>query len=58
MLSCESSLVRFNLNSCMHIVGFVTQNKSCSYIVPLKVPKNGQQKTCNLSCNISAKRVE
>ena len=24
----------------------------------LKVQKNGQQKTCNLSCNIAAKRVE
>ena len=25
---------------------------------PLKVRKNGQQKTCNLFCNIAAKRVE
>ena len=24
----------------------------------VKVPKNGQQKTCNLFCNIAAKRVE
>ena len=24
----------------------------------LKVRKNGEQKTCNLSCNIAAKRVE
>ena len=24
----------------------------------LKVRKNGQQKTCNLFCNIAAKRVE
>ena len=27
-------------------------------ILPLKVRKNWQEKTCNLFCNIAAKRVE
>ena len=29
-----------------------------STLVRVKVRKNGQQKTCNLSCNTAAKRVE
>ena len=36
----------------------VCNPESKTVLDSLKVRKNGQQKTCNLSCNIAAKRFE